>query len=75
MARVCQISGVRRMVGNSVSHSHRKTKRVQKPNLITKRIYIPEEDRTVTLRLSARALRTMNKKGAYRYLKERGIKV
>ncbi len=75
MARVCQISGVRRMVANSVSHSQRKTKRVQKPNLITKRIYIPEEGRTVTLRLSARALRTMNKKGAYRYLKERGIKV
>ena len=75
MARVCQVSGKRRLVGNSVSHSHRKTKRVQKPNLVTKKIYIPEANRTVTLRLSARALRTMNKKGAYTYLKEQGIKI
>ena len=55
------------MAGNSISHSHRKTKRVQQPNLIKKRIYIPEEDRTVTLKLSARALRTMNKKGVQAY--------
>ena len=75
MARVCQVSGKRRMVGNNVSHSQRRTKRVQYPNLIKKKIYIPEEDRTVTLRLSARALRTMNKKGVSAYLKEQGIKV
>jgi large subunit ribosomal protein L28 len=75
MARVCQVSGKRRMVGNNVSHSMRKTKRVQHPNLLKKRIYIPEENRTVTLRLSARALRTMNKKGVLAYLKEQGIKV
>ncbi len=75
MARVCQVSGKRRLVGNSVSHSQRKTKRVQKPNLVTKKIYIPEANRTVTLRLSARALRTMNKKGAYTYLKEQGVKI
>ncbi len=75
MARVCQVSGKRRMVGNNVSHSQRKTKRVQRPNLIKKRIYIPEEGRTVTLRLSARALRTMNKKGVFKYLKEQGVRV
>ncbi len=75
MARVCQVTGKRRMVGNSVSHSHRKTKRVQHPNLIKKRIYIPERNRTVTLKLCARALRTMNKKGVLRYLEENGIKV
>ena len=63
MARVCQISGKRRLVGNSVSHSNRKTKRAQQPNLIKKRLYVPEENRTITLRLSARALRTLNKKG------------
>lgn len=75
MARVCEVSGKRRMVGNHVSHSQRKTKRVQRPNLIKKRIYIPEEGRTVTLRLSARALRTMNKKGVFKYLKEQGVRV
>ena len=75
MARVCQVSGKRRMVSNNVSHSQRRTKRVQRPNLIKKRIYIPEEDRTIKIRLSARALRTMNKKGVQKYLKEQGIKV
>lgn len=75
MARVCQVSGKRRMAGNNVSHSQRKTKRVQRPNLIKKRIYIPEEGRTVTLRLSTRALRTMNKKGVLKYLKEQGVRV
>ncbi len=75
MARVCQVTGKKRMVGNHVSHSQRKTKRVQQPNLLKKRIYIPELNRTVTLKLSARALRTMNKKGALRYLEENGIKV
>ncbi len=75
MARVCQVSGKRRMVGNSVSHSHRKTKRVQRPNLIKKRIYLPEEGRSVTLKLSARTLRTMNKKGVQKVLKDSGIKI
>ena len=74
MARRCQVTGKRRLVGNSVSHSNRKTKRVQHPNLITKRIYIPEENRTVTLKVSARALRTMNKKGVQAFLKEMGVK-
>ena len=75
MARVCQVTGKKRMVGNNVSHSQRKTKRVQQPNLIKKRIYIPEQNRTVTLKLSARALRTMNKKGVLQYLEENGVKV
>jgi large subunit ribosomal protein L28 len=72
MARVCEISGKRRLVGNSVSHSNRKTKRAQQPNLIRKRVYVPEENRTVTLRLSARALRTLNKKGLAEFLRQHG---
>ncbi|MBT3344994.1 MAG: 50S ribosomal protein L28 [Gemmatimonadetes bacterium] len=75
MARVCQVTGKRRMAGNNVSHSQRKTKRVQRPNLVTKKIYIPELNRTVTLKVAARTLRTMNKKGVYQVLKEYGIKV
>ena len=75
MARVCQVSGKRRMVGNNVSHSNRKTKRVQRPNLIKKRIYLPEEGRSVTLKLSVRALRTMNKKGVQQVIKDSGIKI
>ena len=75
MSRVCQVTGTKRLTGNKVSHSQRKTKRAQHPNLIKKRIYIPEEDRTITVRLSARALRSMNKKGAKAVLQEHGIRL
>ena len=75
MARQCSLTKVKGVVGNNVSHSQRKTTRVQQPNLIKKRIFIPEENRTVTLRLTARALRTLNKKGVHQFLKENGIKV
>ena len=75
MARKCDLTGIKRLVGNSVSHSQRKTKRVQKPNLIKKRLFIPEENRMVTLCLTARALRTLNRKGIQQFLKEEGITV
>ena len=72
MSRTCKITGKRRLAAHSVSHSNRKTRRFQQPNLVTKRIYIPEEHRTITLRISARALRTLNKKGLRQFLKEEG---
>ena len=75
MPRKCSQTGTKALTGNSVSHSQRKTKRVQQPNLIKKRIFIPEENRTVTLRLTARALRTLNKKGIHQFLKEQGLEV
>ncbi len=58
------------MVGNNVSHSQRKTKRKFYPNLLTKKFYIPEDDMYVTLKISASALRTINKKGISACLKE-----
>ena len=58
------------MTGNNVSHSQRKTKRKFYPNLITKIFYIPEEDQYVTLKISASALRTINKKGISACVKE-----
>ncbi|MFV0366251.1 MAG: 50S ribosomal protein L28 [Mangrovibacterium sp.] len=63
MAKICQITGKKAMVGNNVSHSHRKTKRRFNPNLFTKKFYLPEEDRWVTLTVSAHGLRTINKNG------------
>ncbi|MFV0521363.1 MAG: 50S ribosomal protein L28 [Mangrovibacterium sp.] len=63
MAKICQITGKKAMVGNNVSHSHRKTKRRFSPNLFKKKFYLPEEDRWVTLIVSAHGLRTINKKG------------
>lgn len=58
------------MVGNNVSHSNRKTKRKFYPNLLTKKFYVPEDDMYVTLKISASALRTINKKGIAACLKE-----
>ena len=58
------------MVGNNVSHSNRKTKRRFYPNLITKKFFIPEEENFITLKISAAALRTINKKGISACLKE-----
>ncbi|MDR0802701.1 50S ribosomal protein L28 [Fluviicola sp.] len=70
MSRVCQITGKSVMVGNNVSHSNRKTKRKFYPNLLTKKFYVPEDDMYVTLKISASALRTINKKGISACLKE-----
>jgi len=70
MARICQLTGKRPISGNNVSHSKRKTKRRFLPNLHTKRFYIPEVDKWVTLKISSAALRTINKLGIYAYLKK-----
>ncbi len=70
MSRVCQLTGKSVMVGNNVSHSNRKTKRRFYPNLITKKFFVPEEDNYITLKISAAALRTINKKGISACLKE-----
>jgi large subunit ribosomal protein L28 len=70
MSRVCQLTGKSVMVGNNVSHSNRKTKRKFYPNLISKKFYLPEEDRIVTLKISTSALRTINKKGITACIKE-----
>ncbi|MCT4666018.1 MAG: 50S ribosomal protein L28 [Flavobacteriales bacterium] len=63
MSRVCQLTGKKAMVGNNVSHSMRKTKRTFDVNLIKKRFYIAEEDKWVSLRIAASALKTINKVG------------
>ena len=64
MARVCDLTGKRRLVGNKVSHAKNRTKMTQKPNLHTKRVFDPETGRTVKLRLSAHAIRTLDKVGS-----------
>jgi large subunit ribosomal protein L28 len=74
MAKVCDLTGKRPHVGNSVSHSNRKTKRRFLPNLQTKKVFIPELDGYVILKLSTSALRTMDKMGAYQFIKEQKAK-
>jgi large subunit ribosomal protein L28 len=63
MSKVCQITGKKRMVGNKVSHSNRKTKRTFEPNLFKKRFYLESENRWITLKVSAKGLRTISKLG------------
>ena len=69
MSRICQLSGKKPMVGNNVSHSKRRTKRKFYPNLQTKKFFIPEEGKWVTLKLSTSAIRTINKNGISAVLK------
>ncbi|MEJ6623812.1 MAG: large subunit ribosomal protein L28 [Arcticibacterium sp.] len=70
MSKVCEITGKKAMVGNNVSFSINKTKRKFEVNLSKKRFYIPEEDRWITLKVSTRALKSINKKGIFAVLKE-----
>ncbi|TEA79527.1 50S ribosomal protein L28 [Allopusillimonas ginsengisoli] len=63
MARVCQVTGKGPMVGNNVSHANNKTKRRFLPNLQSRRFWVESENRWVRLRVSANALRTIDKNG------------
>ena len=68
--KICEITGKVAMVGHNVSHSNVKTKRRFSPNLRTKRYFLEEEGRWVTLKVSAAGMRTINKKGLVTALKE-----
>lgn len=70
MSRICQITGKVPITGNRVSHSNIKTKRRFLPNLQTKRFFLAEEDRWITLKLSTEGIRTINKNGLYAVVKE-----
>ncbi|MDH3196768.1 MAG: 50S ribosomal protein L28 [Candidatus Krumholzibacteria bacterium] len=73
MSRKCKLTGKGPMVANHVSHANNRTKRRQLPNLQYKRLYVQELGRFVRLRLSARALRTVNRRGLLAFLRERGL--
>jgi large subunit ribosomal protein L28 len=73
MARKCMLSGKRANVGHSVSHSNRKTKMRQFVNLQKKRVWWPSGDRWVTLRVSTRAMRTIDKIGLEAYAERAGV--
>ncbi|MFN4972267.1 MAG: 50S ribosomal protein L28 [Bacteroidota bacterium] len=68
--RVCDLTGKHAVVGNNVSHSNVKTKRRFYPNLQDKRFFIPEENRWITLRVSTKAMKTINKMGISAALRE-----
>lgn len=69
MSRICQITGKRAMVGNHVSHANNKTKRRFEINLLEKKFFLPEENKHVTLKVSAHGLRIINKLGVEEAIK------
>ncbi len=78
MARVCQVTGKKPMVGNNISHANNKTKRRFLPNLQRRRLWVESEKRWVSLRLTNAGLRTIDKNGIDAVLLEmraRGEKV
>ena len=75
MARRCNISGKKPLSGNNISHAHNKTKKWQKPNVHYKKLYVPELDRSVRLRISTRALRSISKVGLLAFLRKQGLQL
>lgn len=73
MSRRCSITGKKPLSGNNVSHAHNKTKKWQRPNVHTKRLFVPELNRTVRIRVSTRALRSISKMGLMPFLKKQGL--
>ncbi|MEY3671413.1 MAG: ribosomal protein [Pseudomonadota bacterium] len=63
MARVCQVTGKKPMVGNNVSHANNKTKRRFLPNLQSRRFWVESENCWVRLRVTTNAIRTIDKNG------------
>ena len=63
MSKACQVTGKRPLTGNNVSHANNKTKRRFLPNLQRRRIWVPSQKRYVTLKVSAKGLRTIDKLG------------
>jgi large subunit ribosomal protein L28 len=63
MAKVCAITGKKPLTGNNVSHANNRSKRRQNPNLQTKRIWLEDEKRWIKMRISTKAIKTLDKKG------------
>lgn len=70
MSRVCELTGKRPITGNHVSHSNHKTKRRFLPNLQKKRFFVPETGQWITLKVSSKAIKCINKLGIYQYVKK-----
>lgn len=73
MSKVCRITGKKPLTGNNVSHANNRTKRRFLPNLQTKKFWIPEEKRWIRLTLTAKAIKTIDKRGIKSVLKEKGF--
>ena len=73
MSRICKITGKIPRVANHVSKANNKTKRRQFPNLQSKKVFIPELGKNIILKLSVKAIKTIDKYGLLTYLKKKGL--
>lgn len=72
MSQVCEVTGRRPQYGNNVSHSNRKTRRRFNPNLHVRRFWLEDEQRFITLKVSSKGLRIIDKKGIVAVLQDIG---
>lgn len=63
MSAICQVTGRKPSFGKSVSHSHRRTSRRWNPNVQRRRFYLPSEGRTITLNVSTKGLKVIDRDG------------
>ncbi|WP_433125311.1 50S ribosomal protein L28 [Micromonospora sp. CA-240977] len=78
MSRRCDVTGAKPSFGNAVSHSHRRTRRRWNPNLQNRRYWLPSQRRWVSLTLTTKALKTVDRKGIEKVVAElraRGVKL
>ena len=78
MSRICQVTGVRTRFGNTVSHANNRTRRRWQPNLTSKRYWFEEESRWIRLRISAKGIKEIDKRGltiVVREMRARGEKI
>ena len=75
MSRKCQLTGKKPLVGNKVSHANNRTKRRQYPNLQSQKIFIPELNQFVRIKLSTKALKAVTKQGLMPYLYKHGLEL
>jgi large subunit ribosomal protein L28 len=73
LSRRCQLTGKKANNAFAISHSHRRTKKLQQPNLQSKRVWWPQGNRWVRLRLSTKAIKTLEKKGIQAMAQEAGL--
>ena len=73
MSRVCKLTGKRPLSGNKVSKANNKTNRFQYPNLQKKKIFIPELNKSITVKMSVKAMKIIHKLALIPYLKKQGL--
>ena len=73
MSKVCKLTGKKPLRGNRVSKSNIRTNRFQYPNLQKKKVFVPELNKSITIKISVKAMKIIDKLGLMTYLKKQGL--